>query len=315
MTKLTGEGSPRRVHVVNPASPGNRGVDLRRVHPDRVGADGEPVLVTTPADPGAGLVARALALGADTIRVHGGDGTLGAVFAGLIAVEAQLRPVVEIVPSGTANLLAREVLRSRESAGDVALRLGRVRLETARGDVVETVLHSVLGIGNDAASLMRVPPVLKRMVGPAAYVLAGLPLLERPGVPLQVRVEGGRDRGTIVWSLLVGNVPVRGVVPGVRVFRRADPNAPGLAVLSVPARAWGRVFGYGSGRDVDLGESTAGRLVVGTEGPVPVQVDGEVYPDVLGVEVTADAAVVRVRLISDRRRRGRRPRRRRRRRV
>ncbi|GAA4284115.1 diacylglycerol kinase family protein [Brevibacterium daeguense] len=273
---------------------------------------------TTAVREGGPQAAGASAGGAARLVVIGGDGTVRAVAAGLLA---GVRPVpVVVVPAGTANLLAlnlglqpgsvsaRRLLASTTRAVDV----GRVRLTNRRGHVIDDVFLIAAGMGEDARTAMAMSPRLKRVAGWLSYPVAGIPRLGSSGNRLSASWTGrptsvgeeqqdqagaprdaaasGRFDGR-VWSALVGNA---GRIPaGIRVFRRAHLTSGDLELLICTARTpldWVQVGLRGFGmlrRDpAPLAYRQVEAVVIEPEAPAPVQLDGDVIPDVVRMEVT-----------------------------
>jgi diacylglycerol kinase (ATP) len=271
---------------------------------------------TTAVREGGPQAGRAAAGGADRLVVIGGDGTVRAVAAGLLA-EARNVPVV-VVPVGTANLFAHNLgLRpgpvsprrlTAPTTRDVDV--GRVRLTTGRGAVIEDVFLIAAGMGEDARTAMALSPRLKRAAGWLSYPIAGIPRLSSAGGQLRVSWTGrvgpvgehldagatrdaaasGRFEGR-AWSALVGNA---GRIPaGIRVFRHTSLTSGGLELLICTARTpldWLQIglrgFGVLRADPAPLTYRQVGSVVIEPEAPAPVHLDGDVIPGVVRMEVT-----------------------------
>lgn len=268
-----------------------------------------PVMLrTSPAETGAAQARAALAAGVRRVVVAGGDGTLRAV-AGALADDAGPadRPVLGILPSGTANLFARGLglpLRDLRRAARIAVAgapspvdLGRAELTDVSGATVRHPFLVVVGLGHDADTLAALDVRLKRRVRWLAYVAPGLRRLARPGRPVRLSVDGDVEQTEDVWSVLAVNsarLPLGAtLVPGAR------PDDGLLHVVLVAPRGpvdWLRVARTGlQGQGRPAARHTPhpalrfreGRvLTVRPSGPVLVQVDGDVVPDIVRARIT-----------------------------
>ncbi|MGV9768755.1 diacylglycerol/lipid kinase family protein [Microbacterium sp. NPDC003461] len=138
---------------------------------------GEPILLETSVeDPGQGITREALAQGAAAVLVAGGDGTVRAVAE---VMDGSGVPLA-IVPSGTGNLLARnlllplgdqqEMVRAAFEGETVPVDIGIARLLRADGTTEEHAFVVMAGMGLDAAMIANTKADLKKAVGWVAYV-------------------------------------------------------------------------------------------------------------------------------------------------
>lgn len=314
---------PQVALVLNPASSGARSA---RLHVESVcAAAGLPaprVLLTTPAAPGADQAAQVLSQGCRRIVVAGGDGTTRDV-AGAVAeatAEASDRaepPVLGVVPTGTANLAARGMGIPVGSPGGLAraarravlgpgrpVDLGRVDLRCSDNAARTMPFLVLVGIGHDAQTLAALDPAAKARLGWLAYLTPGLQRLTSPALPVTVGLDQGKERREQAWSVLAVNaarLPMRfQVVPGARM----DDGL--LHVVLVAPRHladWGKVLrsGLGSGRrgrqhrDHPALRHRHGRLLtVSLPEPGPVQIDGDVVPDILEARIEVLPGALRV---------------------
>lgn len=165
---------------------------------------------TTPEDPGTGQAIEAVVSGASVVIAAGGDGTVRAVAAGMAHTGVRMG----IIPVGTGNLLARNLglpIDDLESAVKVALgadhRLvdlgwlsvqdieepselpaeGALALKAWKShpDAAPTPLPSddeyayvvISGMGFDGETMVSTDSELKKKIGWAAYVIAGVSAL------------------------------------------------------------------------------------------------------------------------------------------
>ncbi|TNE87917.1 MAG: YegS/Rv2252/BmrU family lipid kinase [Deltaproteobacteria bacterium] len=122
--------------------------------------------------------------GVERVVALGGDGTLGAVAGGLREIVSAERPVLGIVPMGTANdfakstgfsaLPVREALRNALIADASPIDAGIVR----RANGQATTFLNMLTVGFPAELSTTTPRPLKDAVGGLAYALHGLANLE-----------------------------------------------------------------------------------------------------------------------------------------
>lgn len=169
-------------------------------------------LETTIEDPGQGATRAAIDDGASGILVAGGDGTVRAVSEAIAGTGVPLT----IVPSGTGNLLARNLqlpLTARDDViatafdGDrMPVDVGRAQVTRADGSQEDHVFVVMAGIGLDAAMIRNTKPGLKKSVGWVAYVdgaARSLPTAE----PFRIMYQLDDDRlvSTRTHSLLWAN--------------------------------------------------------------------------------------------------------------
>lgn len=111
-----------------------------------------------------------------------------------------------MVPTGTGNLLARNLRVPRDLAGslDVVLTGTDVQLDLGR---TETTCFAVMaGVGLDAAMVRDAPPALKKAWGWPAYVVSWARHLLDPGMRVRLRVDDGPWLHQRVRTLVIGNV-------------------------------------------------------------------------------------------------------------
>ena len=162
---------------------------------------------TTVEDPGTGQAEQASVDGADLVIVCGGDGTVREVCAELAGTGIP----VGIVPAGTGNLLARNLVVPLyiRAAIDVAL-TGQDRaidMVAVSGDGIENTHFMVMaGMGFDAALMEGVNEQIKKKVGWLAYVWSGLKALMFPAMKVEISMDGGEYQTVRARTIVVGNV-------------------------------------------------------------------------------------------------------------
>lgn len=255
-------------------------------------------LETEPDDPGASATRRALRRSADLIVAAGGDGTVRAVCAAAAASDLP----VAILPAGTGNLLARNlgVPLDLADALEVAFtgRARRIDLVEIRADGRAPAVSAVMaGMGTDAAIMGDTNEELKKVVGPAAYVVSAANALTRPRFPATLTADDGRTEHVQASMVLVANV---GQLQAQ--FDLAPDAAPDDGLLDVLIATPRNVGGWAAMATGMLTRSPVAGVqraqvrgvVVETPEPVPYQLDGDVAGDCRRFEATIVPGAVRV---------------------
>lgn len=255
-------------------------------------------------DLGDGVAREALAQGADAVLVAGGDGTVRAV----VEAVAESGVPLTIVPSGTGNLLARNLLlplTDREAMiraafeGDILpVDVGFAAIRREDGTSEERAFVVMGGMGLDAAMIANTNGTLKKRVGWIAYVDgAARSLAGAKPFRIAYQIPERRLHSAKVQSILIANcgslpaglelIPEASVADGeldVVIFQ--PKNA--LGWLLVWRRvAWDNSFlrRFRAGRRV-LALRTKDSAVIYARGsgidlaaqdPQPVQLDGDEF--------------------------------------
>lgn len=248
------------------------GVGVHRaelVHPDNLAAE----------------VARAISEQCTLLVVGGGDGTIG-VAAGLLAeVPADRRPVLGVLPLGTANDFARTLdLPAGLLPAVAVLTSGKVAdIDLGQANGLPFLNVASLGLSVGATRALR--PVLKRRLGPLAYPLAALAAYRRH-IPFSVRLEfpeGDHAPLELADLLQVG-------IGNGRHYGGGNTVAPDAGIddstLDVYAIAAGRLRDHLSltrllrdGRVVEhhrVQHLVTRSMVLTTDEPLEVNLDGEI---------------------------------------
>jgi YegS/Rv2252/BmrU family lipid kinase len=257
----------KTVVIANPISGGRQGG--RRVQrlvdalvERRVGVDLH--WTTGPGD--AGERARSLEAGVDRLVIAGGDGTLNDVLNGLVD---PARLPVALLPTGTANLIAR----------DLKLPGGRIR-PLDMGLAGGHRFLAVVSCGFDAMVVQAIERTRSGSLGFRGYIAPILrTLIDYEPPALRVSIDGKRPRR--VALALVSNV--RNYAGLFSAADRAQPDSGVLDVCLFPDASVPRLVKYLAaglvGRVSSLPEvvyRTARRIEIESEGDeVPVQVDGD----------------------------------------
>jgi diacylglycerol kinase (ATP) len=227
-------------------------------------------LATSKDDPGQRVTAEALRLGATVILAAGGDGTVRAVAEAMRGSSVPLA----IVPSGTGNLLARnlelplanidEAVRIAFHGEDRVIDVGVVSLGRESGEFDDHAFLVMAGLGLDARLIANTNPRLKKTVGWLAYVDAGLRAL--PKVK-PMRLDFGLDdepvRSITVHTIILGNC---GTLQGGMVLipdAKVDDGLIDVVVLRPRGPfGWLRVWNIVSWQNGVLRKSVLGRKVI-----------------------------------------------------
>jgi YegS/Rv2252/BmrU family lipid kinase len=203
--------------------------------------------------PGAGreLAAEAVRQGFGTIVAAGGDGTLNEVLNGMAdEPEGLSRARLGVLPLGTINVFARELrlpldvvrvcalLEGCTEEEELRIDLGCAEYQTKNG-VERRYFAQLAGAGFDARSVELVNWELKKKVGPAAYVMAGLQALTVRQPQIRIRGGGKEAAGELV---LIGNGRFYG--GSFPVFHKSDLQDGVLDVVVFPKVNWQSLPGH-----------------------------------------------------------------------
>ena len=279
---------------------------------------GEPLFYETSVDDlGDGVTGEALEAGAAGVLVAGGDGTVRAVSQAMAGTGIPLT----IVPSGTGNLLARNLSLPLTDAaamvaatfdGDVhAIDVGYAEFEREGGEREEHAFVVMGGMGLDAAMIANTRGDLKKKVGWVAYVDgAARSLVNAKPFSILYQVTGHRMHRAHVQSVLFANC---GSLPaGLELFPEASVSAGELDIvifqpknplgwLAVGRRvAWDnsvlRRFRAGRSilrlrtKDNSVRYAKGTGIEVSASGAQPVQLDGDEFGEATSVRVRIAAA-------------------------
>ena len=206
--------------VVNPIKVGD---DFEREVTDTFFANGwgRPLwLETTKEDAGRAMTKQARDAGVETVIVAGGDGTVRLVADGLAGSPVKMG----IIPSGTGNLLARNLNLPLDREGALHVILAK---QTSPIDLIEITVDAqppehfavMAGAGVDSAIMSDADPRLKAKLGPAAYFFSVGKALGRLPMDARITVDGHRPHHRRAMVVLVGNVGQ--LVGGIDLMPRA----------------------------------------------------------------------------------------------
>ncbi|MCM3521840.1 diacylglycerol kinase family protein [Curtobacterium sp. P97] len=167
---------------------------------------------TSEEDPGGGMAKAALDAGADVVAAAGGDGTVRAVAEIVHGSDA----VLALLPSGTGNLLARNIPAPIDDLGasvrtifrgeDRPIDFGELEVEREGGEREQFGFVVMAGLGLDARMLANTNDDLKKKVGWLAYVDSLFrSLRDADAFEFRYRLDGEGNQSVRAHSLIVGN--------------------------------------------------------------------------------------------------------------
>ncbi|MDG4830803.1 YegS/Rv2252/BmrU family lipid kinase [Solwaraspora sp. WMMD1047] len=285
----------RAVLVVNARS--RRGRRLYSAARSRLIAAGFTLLGAYPVDRPGELetsLARASDLAPDLLIAGGGDGTIGAAARLLAHRDIALG----LLPLGTTNNFARTVGIPLGLDAAVATLTGGKVVDVDLGLAGGMPFANHVGIGLSAEVMLRAPARLKRAAGRLAYPVTALGLLPTHQ-PVRFTVESdGQTRMFHTHQLYVAN---GGFQAGRPIT--ADANADDRLLVAYPVggpgrgdllRATARNAATGHRRTLaDVPFLATGELLLRTDRPAPVEVDGEVHGQT-PIRIGLDANALRV---------------------
>ncbi|MDQ1130369.1 diacylglycerol kinase family protein [Microbacterium sp. SORGH_AS_0888] len=209
----------------------------------RAGWDPPRFFETSVDDPGQGRVREALEGGAASVLVAGGDGTVRAVAEAIAGTDVPLT----IVPSGTGNLLARNlrlplddperVIAAAFDGDRQPIDIGIAQISRPDGTRTEAAFVVMAGMGLDAAMIANTRPTLKKAVGWVAYVDgAARSLPKARPFRLMYQLDDERIHTTRVYSILFA---ICGALPaGIALIPDASIIDGAMDVVLIKPRGW-----------------------------------------------------------------------------
>lgn len=270
---------------------------------------------TTIDDPGRGQTERAVADGADLVMAAGGDGTVRMVASVLAGTDTRMG----IIPSGTGNLLARNVdipLEDPAAAMVAALTgtdhqvdVGWLRYgdsPAAAQSAPKQIFLVIAGFGADAEMIGYTDPRMKKRIGWVAYVFGGVRTILGRSVDVVVELPDRTRHAHKARTVLLGNV---GKLPGGFVLMPDATIDNGR--LEVVVAGWRGAAGFSQVATQVINPklvpkmgpklSTMERYLttgirVTTAKAQPVQLDGDTDIEATNLIATVDPGVLRLRV-------------------
>ena len=221
--------------ILNGKVPGNDALQTAVVRQRAIGHTIE-VRVTSEKGDARRFVAEAGEV--DLVIAAGGDGTLNEVIHAFMDLSEAARPVLGVVPLGTANDFATGCGIPRDPEQALALCIEGTEVAIDVGKANEHWFLNAASIGFGAKITANTPPELKHLLGPAAYAVMG--------AILAMNVHHYRGRLTLPDREIAGSGPVaivgngRQAGGGLQVTPRArvdDGLLDVLMVRDIPALA------------------------------------------------------------------------------
>ncbi|MBC7442858.1 MAG: NAD(+)/NADH kinase [Ramlibacter sp.] len=279
---------------------------------------------TSAEDPGQGPARQAIGAGASVIIVAGGDGTVRAVAEEVVGTECALA----LLPSGTGNLLARNLQLPLDDAGqsihtaftgrDRAIDVCRIAIERADRSVDRHAYLVMAGLGLDAKMLANTDDDLKAKAGWLAYVKALVAVgKDDSELRFRYRLDDKPEQSLRAHTIMVGNcgslpasielIPDAALDDGVFDVVVLKPEGLGgwLQILSkvlwengvLSRTALGRRLRTG---DVDaLNYATGTELVLRLNRPEKIELDGDGFGTAVAFKTWVDAGSLTLRVPSD----------------
>jgi lipid kinase YegS len=215
----------------------------------------------------------------DLLIAAGGDGTLNEVVHGLMALSTVARPVLGIVPLGTANDFATGCGIPLEPEEALTLCMQGREIPVDVGKANKHWFLNAASVGFGAEITATTPPELKRLLGPAAYTIMGgilamnphqyhgrliLPDREIIGTGTVAIVGNGRQTGGnmqvaprariddgLLDVLVVRHIPPMALLTAARELQQLSPDGEYISYWQTP---WAEIY---------------------PEEPMPANLDGE----------------------------------------
>ncbi|ASK66339.1 sphingosine kinase [Brachybacterium avium] len=270
---------------------------------------------TTIDDPGTGQTQQAVADGADLVMAAGGDGTVRLVASVLAGTDTRMG----VIPSGTGNLLARNVdipledptgaMVAALTGSDRQVDVGWLRVgdSLAAARAAERQIFLVIaGFGADAEMIGYTDPEMKKRIGWIAYIFGGIRTILGRSVDVVVQLPDESRHAHKARTVLLGNV---GKLPGGFVLMPDATIDNGR--LEVVVAGWRGAAGFSQVAAQVMNPKLTPRfgpklatmdrylttgIQVTTMKPQPVQLDGDSDAEATHMIATVDPGVLRLRV-------------------
>jgi YegS/Rv2252/BmrU family lipid kinase len=226
--------------IFNPAARGEKSNRFRR-HLNDLKPDCT-LKLTAAAGDARRLATQAVAEGYEIVVAAGGDGTINEVLNGICDDPRGFEKArLGVLPLGTVNVFARELLIPTKferawaticQGRDTLIDLPRVDYQL-NGKPQRRYFAQLAGAGLDARAIELVKWQVKKVIGPLAYVFAGLHAILGPAAVITAASNGDKVNGALV---LVGNGRLYG--GQFTLFPRAQLRDGLLDVCVLPRVNW-----------------------------------------------------------------------------
>jgi len=227
----------------------------------------------------AGLIARAACRDYDVIVAIGGDGTVNEVIQGMVFSDTPLG----IIPGGTGNDFVRSlrIPNRLEQAVDIVLAGQTRRIDV--GKINGTYFANNIGFGFDAAVNITTYSMSSNTGGLSLYLRALVRTLGKYR-PVQLAITmNGRTIDQETFLLSIGNGTTCGGGFKLTPHAKLDDQLLDVTLLKplpLASLLWHfpKVFLGTIDRASCASLERTTELTVTSNGPVPIQVDGEIFP-------------------------------------
>lgn len=220
----------------------------------------------------------------DRVVIAGGDGSIHQAVNGLLKIPAKQRPVLGILPVGTANDLAYalHLPKSIPEACKVIVKGNVFEMDTGKLNGRYFVNVASAGLLTDVSQ--KVDTRVKNTLGQLAYFLKGIETLPsfRP-FRVEFEYDGQQFREDVVLFMAVNGLSVGGMR---QLVPRASLTDGKLDVLFVPAAGWPetirlllRVLRGEKVAGEKIKEFQTSELIVHTDRIIASDLDGEYGPE------------------------------------
>ena len=269
----------RVIVIVNPAAGQDRPI-LKTINSAMQKADlNWNMVITRQAGDGFRLARQAVAAGADTVVIYGGDGTITEVASGLGGSKVALA----ILPGGTSNWIASSlgIPRDLNQALSLALQREHATCSLHLGLMNKVFFIQMIGIGLEARVIEGAPRDAKTRFGFLAYALSTLQSITNPPVAhYRMQLDDRLIETDGVTCMIVNADNL--ILPGLTALPPGPRN--GLLDIFVPQRAdvkalfsVAATMAGGGPELVTLPHWQARRISIVTDPPQLVQSDGEIF--------------------------------------
>lgn len=239
----------------------------------------------------------------DLVCVHGGDGTLRATVAAM-GEDAGSVPIA-IAPSGTINLVARELGYAKKPkllASQIAAAWARGEDSWRRSPLFhldETPVVSCLSVGPDSVTVANLSEPLKKRIGRYAYVVAAMRQLvkwPRAAIPIVGELADGTPFKTEAEAVILS----RGALYAgpFRLSPAAGLESETVELVTLRRAGRARFLGFGSAAALRLPVGRFGLAEIRSvrhaelgQCGLPMQVDGDHVGDCLGTVAPSGMAL------------------------
>jgi YegS/Rv2252/BmrU family lipid kinase len=226
------------------------------------------------------ISARAAAEGVPLIFACGGDGTLNETINGLAGTDTTM----SVIPAGTVNLWARELHMLRPPLDAVQMAVLGERRRIDLGKAGERYFLLMASYGVDASVTHHVSPRVKGYMGAPAYGLAAArQALTFHPVPIEVTLDN-EVRWMQVLMVLAGNTQLYAGFAKVAPDAKVDDGL--LDVCIYQGRGKPEILAHATRTLLRLHRRSRNvvyrrvkRLHLAWEHPLPLQLDGDPYPE------------------------------------